>query len=126
MDPLAVSVVMPAYNEAVNLPVVLSELRDVLDGRAPRALRFAETGTLFELRGEFDHVREAGSDGGDGRKQNRDDPVETGFVRRQEDVASKQEHRSMRHVEDPRGAEDQSETSRRQGVERARLDAGEK
>ena len=32
MDPLAVSVVMPAYNEAVNLPVVLSELRDVLDG----------------------------------------------------------------------------------------------
>ena len=44
-------------------------VRDVLDGRAPRALRFAETGTLFELRGEFDHVREAGSDGGERRTQ---------------------------------------------------------
>ena len=41
-------------------------VRDVLDGRAPQALRFAETGTLFELRGEFDHVREAGADGADG------------------------------------------------------------
>ena len=44
-------------------------VRDVLDGRAPRALRFAETGTLFELRGEFDHVREAGADGGERRTQ---------------------------------------------------------
>lgn len=44
-------------------------VRDVLDGRAPQALRFAETGMLFELRGEFDHVREAGTDGGERRTQ---------------------------------------------------------
>ena len=39
-------------------------VRDVLDGRTPRALRFAETGTLFELGGEIDHVREPSPDGG--------------------------------------------------------------
>ena len=44
-------------------------VRDVLDGRAPQALRFTETGTLSELRGEFDHVREASSDGGERRTQ---------------------------------------------------------
>lgn len=40
-------------------------VRDVLDGRGPQALRFAETGTLFELVGEFDPVRETSPDGGE-------------------------------------------------------------
>ena len=44
-------------------------VRDVLDGRAPRALLFAETGTLFELRGEIDHVREPSPDGGERQAQ---------------------------------------------------------
>jgi hypothetical protein len=44
-------------------------VRDVLDGRAARALRFAETGTLFELRGELDHVREPRPDGGERQAQ---------------------------------------------------------
>src|SRR5690606_8548680 len=44
-------------------------VRDVLDGRAPRALRFAEPGTLFELGGEIDHVREASPDGGERQAQ---------------------------------------------------------
>ena len=39
-------------------------VRDVLDGRTQRTLRFAETGTLFELGGEIDYVREASPDGG--------------------------------------------------------------
>src|SRR5690606_16564573 len=44
-------------------------VRDVLDGRTPRTLRFAETGTLFELGGEIDHVREASPDGGERQAQ---------------------------------------------------------
>ena len=44
-------------------------VRDVLDGRAPRALRFAETGTLFELGGEIDQVREPSPDGGERQAQ---------------------------------------------------------
>ena len=40
-------------------------VRDVLDGRGLQALRFAETGTLFDLVGEFDPVRETRPDGGE-------------------------------------------------------------
>lgn len=40
-------------------------MRDVLNGRAARALHFAETGTLFELMGKFDFVREPHADGGE-------------------------------------------------------------
>src|SRR5690606_12840617 len=42
---------------------------DVLDARTPRTLRFAETGTRYELRGETDHVREASPDGGERQAQ---------------------------------------------------------
>ncbi|MFZ2549949.1 MAG: glycosyltransferase family 2 protein, partial [Candidatus Microthrix subdominans] len=57
MDPLAVSVVMPAYNEAVNLPVVLSELRDVLDGlQLPWEIVVVDDGSTDATRTVLDRL----------------------------------------------------------------------
>ncbi len=57
MDLLAVSVVMPAYNEAVNLPVVLSELRDVLDGlQLPWEIVVVDDGSTDATRTVLDRL----------------------------------------------------------------------